>query len=96
MGAKKYAYINSKMLKWAREQTPIELGDIPIRIRGMESEEVEKWENGTEIPSINEAKKLCTLYDIPFSALFLTELPNKDNSKVKNCQYMPVFFRFFY
>lgn len=81
MGAKKYAYINSKMLKWAREQTPIELGDIPIRIRGMESEEVEKWENGTEIPSINEAKKLCTLYDIPFSALFLTELPNKDNSK---------------
>lgn len=32
------------------------------------------------MPSITEAKKLCNLYDIPFSALFLTELPNKNST----------------
>lgn len=79
MGAKSYAYINCEMLKWARNQTPLELEDIPIRIKDIKSEEVEKWENGIETPSITEAKKLCTLYDIPFSALFLTEIPNKDS-----------------
>lgn len=80
MGAKNYAYINCEMLKWARNQSPIELEDIPIRIKGMKSEDVEKWESGNELPSIIEAKKLCNLYDIPFAALYLTEIPNKDNT----------------
>lgn len=80
MGAKNFAYINYEMLKWAREQTPIELEDIPIRIKDMKSEQVEKWEKGIEKPSITEAKKLANLYDIPFAALYLTDLPKKDNT----------------
>lgn len=80
MGAKNFAYINCEMLKWAREQTPIELEDIPIRIKSMKSEQVEKWEKGIEKPSITEAKKLANLYDIPFAALYLTDLPKKDNT----------------
>ena len=80
MGAKNFAYINCEMLKWAREQSPIELEDIPIRIKGMRSEQVEKWEKGIETPSITEAKKLANLYDIPFASLYLTDLPNKDNT----------------
>lgn len=80
MGTKNYAYINFEMLKWAREQTPIKLEDIPIRIKDIKSENVEKWENGDELPSVTEAKKLCGLYDIPFSALFLSEIPNRDNT----------------
>lgn len=79
MGAKNFAYINCEMLKWAREQSPIELEDIPIRIKGMKSEQVEKWEKGIENPSIIEAKKLANLYDIPFAALYLPDLPKKDN-----------------
>lgn len=80
MGAKKFAFINCEMLKWAREQSPIILEDIPIRIKGIRSEQVEKWEKGVEPPSITEAKKLANLYDIPFAALYLTELPKKDNT----------------
>lgn len=80
MGAKKFALINCEMLRWAREQSPIVLEDIPIRIKGMRSEQVEKWEKGIENPSITEAKKLANLYDIPFAALYLTELPKKDNA----------------
>lgn len=80
MGAKNFAYINCEMLKWAREQSPIELEDIPIIIKGMRSEQVEKWEKGIEYPSITEAKKLVNLYDIPFASLYLTDLPKKDNT----------------
>lgn len=80
MGAKNFAYINCEMLKWAREQSPIELEDIPVRIKGMRSEQVEKWEKGIEYPSITEAKKLANLYDIPFASLYLTDLPKKDNT----------------
>ncbi len=80
MGAKNFAYINHEMLKWAREQTPIELEDIPIRIKNMKSEQVERWEKGIEKPSITEAKKLANLYDIPFAALYLTDLAKKDNT----------------
>lgn len=79
MGAKNIAYINCKMLEWARKQSPLELEDIPIRIKGMKSEQVEKWEKGIEAPSIIQAKKLANLYDIPFAALYLTELPKKEN-----------------
>lgn len=80
MGNKNYAYINCKMLKWARERTPIKLEEIPMRMKEFSSEQIENWENGTEYPSINQAKKLCNLYDIPFAALYLSKLPDADNT----------------
>ena len=80
MGSKNYAYINCEMLKWARERTPIKIDDIPIRVKEFTSEQVENWENGIEYPSINQAKKLCNLYDIPFAAVFLSKLPDADNT----------------
>lgn len=78
MGSKNYAYINCKMLKWARERTPIKIEDIPIRVKELSSKQIENWENGIEYPSINQAKKLCNLYDIPFAALYLSDFPNDD------------------
>lgn len=81
MGTKNYAYVNCEMLKWARERTPIKIEDIPIRVKDISSEQIENWENGIEYPSINQAKKLCNLYDIPFAALYLTDLPNEDKTQ---------------
>ena len=80
MGNKNYAYINCEMLKWARERTPIKIGEIPLRMKEFSNEQIENWENGTEYPSVNQAKKLCNLYDIPFAALYLSKLPNVDNT----------------
>jgi Zn-dependent peptidase ImmA (M78 family) len=81
MGKKNYAYINYKILKWARDKSPISLEDIPIRIKDISSEDVEKWEKGVDFPSINEAKELANLYDVPFAALYLNEIPDKDETK---------------
>lgn len=80
MGNKNYAYINCEILKWARERTPIKIEEIPFRMKEFSSEQIENWENGTEYPSVNQAKKLCNLYDIPFAALYLSKLPNVDNT----------------
>lgn len=80
MGNKNYAYINCKMLKWARERTPIKIEEIPLRMKEFSKEQIENWENGTEYPSVNQAKKLCNLYDIPFAALYLSKSPNVDNT----------------
>ena len=80
MGNKNYAYINCEMLKWARERTPIKIDEIPIRVKEFTGEQIESWEKGIEYPSINQAKKLCNLYDIPFAALYLTKLPNVEDT----------------
>lgn len=63
MGAKKYAYVNSEMLVWARSETPFTTSeDVASRISGFKSELIDKWESGEELPSITEAKKLANLY----------------------------------
>lgn len=80
MGNKNYAYINCEMLRWARERTPIKLDEIPFRVKEFTSEQIESWEKGIEYPSVNQAKKLCSLYDIPFAALYLSKLPNAENT----------------
>ncbi len=76
MSSKQYAYINNKMLKWAREETPLGIEDVVERIKSITKEELIKWESGEEFPSINISKKIAKLYDIPFAALYLTELPS--------------------
>jgi len=75
MANKQYAYINPEMLKWAREETPLELNAICTRLKDITEDEIIKWESGEEFPSITNAKKLANLYDIPFAALYLTEVP---------------------
>ena len=58
MGAKKYAYVNYKMLVWARSETPFDTtSDVANHISGFRSEVIDKWERGEELPSITEAKK---------------------------------------
>lgn len=78
MGAKKYAYVNSEMLVWARSETPfITSEDVASRISGFKSELIDKWESGEELPSITEAKKLANLYKVPFATFYLSNPPEK-------------------
>ena len=47
MGAKKYAYVNYKMLVWARSETPFGTrSDVANHISGFRSEVIDKWERG--------------------------------------------------
>jgi Zn-dependent peptidase ImmA (M78 family) len=78
MGAKHLAYINSELLKWARLETPFRSHeDVVERIKSITVDELQKWEEGEDFPSVTEAKQLSKLYDIPFAALYLPEVPPK-------------------
>lgn len=78
MAAKKYAYINNEMLIWARNETPFSTpADVAIHAKGITSEQLIAWENGADLPSITEAKKLATLYRVPFACFYLSSPPEK-------------------
>lgn len=82
MGKKNYAYINPKMLVWARLETPFETTeDVELNFPKIKSKDLKAWENGDTYPSITEAKKLSKIYKLPFAAFYLSEVPAKKVKK---------------
>lgn len=78
MGTKKIAYVNFKMLVWAREETPFKTPDmVEMEFPNISAGDIRKWESGKELPSITEAKKLAQMYKVPFASFFLSDLPSK-------------------
>ena len=78
MGKKNYAYINPKMLVWARSETPFETTEsVEMTFPAISAEKLKTWENGEDYPSITEAKKLASIYKLPFSAFYLSDEPTK-------------------
>ena len=78
MAKKNYAYINKDMLIWARGETPFATtSDVEAQQKGIKAEKLELWESGEELPSITEAKKLASLYKVPFASFFLSAPPEK-------------------
>ena len=78
MAKKNYAYINKDMLIWARGETPFATtSDVEAQQKEIKAEKLELWESGEELPSITEAKKLASLYKVPFASFFLSAPPEK-------------------
>ena len=78
MPAKKYAYVSKDMLLWARGETPFSTPEeAVIYTSGISAEQLIAWENGSELPSINEAKKLAALYKVPLACFYLSAPPEK-------------------
>ena len=68
MPAKNYAYVNKEMLIWARGETPFSVPEeAAVYLSGISAEQLIAWENGSDLPSINEAKKLAALYKVPLA-----------------------------
>ena len=78
MGRKNYAYINPTMLVWARSETPFRtVESVEERFPSITAKSLESWERGEDYPSVTEAKKLASIYKLPFAAFYLTEAPSK-------------------
>lgn len=76
MAKKQIAYINRKMLVWARENSIFEtVFDVANNLKGISSEDVLRWENEEDYPSITQVKRLSVLYDVPFATFYLSEEP---------------------
>jgi Zn-dependent peptidase ImmA (M78 family)/transcriptional regulator with XRE-family HTH domain len=76
------AFLTSKILKWARESARIPVENAAKKV-SVSPERFLTWENGTDFPTINQAKKLAKFYRRPFSLFFLPEIP-KDFQPLKD------------
>lgn len=78
MGRKNYAYVNSQMLVWARSETPFAATEeVEMLFPAITAKNLDAWESGVEYPSVTEAKKLASIYKLPFAAFYLSEEPTK-------------------
>lgn len=78
MGRKNYAYINPQMLVWARSETPFKTTEsLEQEFPSITAKDLDAWEKGEDFPSITEAKKLASIYKLPFAAFYLSEIPAK-------------------
>ena len=68
------AFITSEILKWARESANISLEEGAKKAK-VSSERLETWENGTDYPTMTQAKLLAKAYRRPFSLFFLPDIP---------------------
>ena len=76
MGRKNYAYVNPRMLIWARSETPFKTTEeVEMAFPTITSKNLDAWEKGEDFPSITEAKKLASIYKLPFAAFYLSEEP---------------------
>lgn len=82
MGRKNYAFVNPQMLVWARSETPFKTTEsVELAFPAISAKNLDAWERGEDYPSITEAKKLATIYRLPFAAFYLSEEPAKKVKK---------------
>lgn len=78
MGRKNYAYVNPQMLVWARSETPFTTTEaVEMLFPAITAKNLDAWESGDDYPSITEAKKLASIYKLPFATFYLSEAPAK-------------------
>ncbi|MDR3112523.1 MAG: ImmA/IrrE family metallo-endopeptidase [Elusimicrobiota bacterium] len=73
------AFINPKVLKWAREVIQVSRLDIVKKLNKeyIKEKDLISWEEGTDFPTIYIAKILSKLYGIKFITFYLPSVPKK-------------------
>lgn len=66
--------LNPAMLRWAREQSCIELADAARRAN-QTPERLDEWESGERTPTLNQLRGLANMYKRSVGVFFLREIP---------------------
>ncbi len=69
------ALITPSVIRWAREQARLSLEEVAKKV-GRPIEEVEGWENGSNILSLAQARRLSEIYRRPLAVFYLPSPPN--------------------
>lgn len=70
------AIVTLEVLRWARGLDRITLEEIALKLK-VDVAKIEAWENGSEYPTLPQAKKLAKQYHVPFAYLYLPNTPQK-------------------
>ena len=68
------ALVTPSIITWARQRIEAPIEDI-AKSTGVDVGKLQSWENGTSVPTINQAKKLAKKLRIPFVYFYLSEPP---------------------
>lgn len=70
------AIVTPEVFQWARSLDRITLDEIAQKLK-VEVAKVEAWENGSEYPTLPQAKNLAKQYRVPFAYFYLPDTPQK-------------------
>lgn len=70
------AFINSNMLRWARERTLGSIEDAASSLK-VKVEKLAAWERGEVRPTFRQAQDLAKKLKVPFGYLYLSEPPDE-------------------
>lgn len=70
------AIVTPEVLQWARSLDRITLEEIAQKLK-VEVAKVEAWENGSEYPTLPQAKALAKQYRVPFAFFYLPDTPQR-------------------
>lgn len=70
------AIITPEVLQWARNLDEITVNEIAVKLK-VDAEKIEAWENGSEYPTLSQAKSLAKQYRVPFAYFYLPDTPRK-------------------
>ena len=73
------AIVTPEVLQWARSLDRITLEEIAQKLK-VEATKVEAWENGSEHPTLAQAKSLAKQYRVPFAYFYLPNTPKKSSA----------------
>lgn len=69
--------VEPSVLRWARETAGLDVATAAVRI-GVKQDRVERWEDGSLAPTINQIRMMAETYARPLAALFISEPPADD------------------
>jgi len=67
--------INPKVLKWARTTLGYTSEEIATKM-GVDSKRLNAWEDGSDIPSFAQLRKIAEVFKRPTAAFFLNDIPH--------------------
>lgn len=74
--ARNDALITPQLLVWARERISMS-ADLAAKATGVTVDKYKRWEQGEQLPTINQAKKFAQKVKIPYAWLYLDAPPEK-------------------
>jgi Zn-dependent peptidase ImmA (M78 family) len=66
--------LNPVILRWARERRNLSIGKVAEHVH-KSVEEIESWEQGIKIPTVDQARDLAKFYERPFLDFLMKEIP---------------------
>mgnify|MGYP000035482397 FL=1 len=70
------ALVTPEVLQWARSLDRISVEEIAQKLK-VDVAKIQSWEDGSENPSLVQAKALAKQYRVPFAYLYLPDTPQK-------------------